>query len=772
MPGKSTNIAGLILVSLLSLAVVTLFYGNLFGKLNQVSFSAGGDGLQSLVNMEYHIRYDTTYMRCNSMNYPYGEHVFFTNNQPLISNTIKFISQNITDISDFTLGILNFLMLFCLVVTPVLLYLVFSRLGIGLFVAIVASLAITFLSPQTDRLGGHFNLSYICAIPWMMLLLLSFFRKPTLLLSALIFLTMMAGALTHFYWYGFFALLLVFLYGAYLLNPTPVFRNRTTLIIHLVVQLVLPFLILQAFYISDQVTDRPSYPWGFLYYRSYLQSVFLPLGKPYGQFLHAFVNTGHIDWEGYAFVGMVAFMGTLFFVVRFVNNLVRKRFGHLWQAVSDKNLNILFWASFAGLLYSFGLPFILGMEWLVDLIGPVRQMRGIARFAWVFYYVMNVVTIYWLWNWWKTGRHKWTKAAVIAVALLILCTDAWYNSRNRGKWLENHIPAFTDQQLAQPENQWIRRININRYQAFIPLPYFHIGSENIWIDGGCDIVNQSFITIRQSGLPCMGVLLSRTSRGQTLENIALMLGTYNKVNTERFPSKKPFLLMVANCDLLNDHEKQLIRHATPVDSSGKFDIYELPFGAFQAIADSMAHSVENEFKQQHLYKHRQLLSTDSIKAFSYTNYDSLENGTLMFGSGYFSGRAKIPNELFNGALQHADTGRNLVVSCWLHNVSGDLYPRTRVTLAEVTPEGLTVNNVSHQVFKKITAIADNNALVEFSYRLTSPANRIILTLQNSQLRKKPLMADDLLIRAEHTDVYRETPGWLWKNNRPIRLTDQ
>ncbi len=150
------------------------------------------------------------------MNYPYGEHVFFTNNQPLISNTVKFISQNIVDISDYTLGILNFTMLFCLVIAPLILYLIFTGVGVGPVLSILASVGITYLSPQIDRFGGHFNLCYVCVIPLMIYLVMQFFKKPGFLLTFLIFLTAMAAALTHFYFYGFLAVLLLFFYGAYL----------------------------------------------------------------------------------------------------------------------------------------------------------------------------------------------------------------------------------------------------------------------------------------------------------------------------------------------------------------------------------------------------------------------------------------------------------------------------------------------------------------------------------------------------------------------------
>ncbi len=216
---------------------------------------------------------------------------------------------------------------------------------------------------------------------------------------------------------------------------------------------------------------------------------------------------------------------------------------------------------------------------------------------------MNIVTIYWLWTWWKQSDKKLLKYLVIIASLLILCTEAFYNVRNRGKSFENHLPAFSDPHLTMPSNQWITRNDLTRYQAFIPLPYFHIGSENIWIDGGCDIINQSLITIKNSGMPCMGTMLSRTSLSQTMENISLMLGSScDAIHINRFPSHKPFLLMSARCDQLSFFEKQLISHAQWIDSSGKFDLYELPFDAFSMIADSTSQEIRNEFKSLKLYE--------------------------------------------------------------------------------------------------------------------------------------------------------------------------
>jgi len=766
MVDKYHKLSGLLITALLSFIVLSAFYGNLFFKLNQVCFATGGDGMQSYINMQYHIKYDSSYLRCNSMNYPYGEHVFFTNNQPLISNTIKFISQNLVDISDYTLGILNFIMLFCLVITPVIIYLIFNDLNVGPVISILASVGITYLTPQLDRFGGHFNLSYVCAIPLMILLLIRFFRRPSAILSAFITITVMAGALTHFYLYGFFAILIIFFYVAYGLNHEQVFRKNYAWAVHFFFQLVLPFLILQCFYLFDHVTDRTSYPWGFLYYRAYPQSVFLPINKPYGRFLHGLIDFSYIDWEGYAYVGLLAVAGTIFFLIKLCSKLITKNYRLIWQVTPDFQLNILFWASLAALLYSFGLPFILGLQFLVDLIGPVRQMRGIARFAWIFYYVMNIITVYWLWNYWKNAGKKILPVALMVASLLVLFYDAYYNVRNRGKSLENFIPALVDHNLTLPENQWIRHIHPSRYQAIIPLPYFHVGSENFWLDNGCEIIPKSFIAIANSGLPCLGTNLSRTSINQTVDNVALMLEpSGGSLDMDRFPSQKPFLLLAARCELLSIHEKQMISHATWIDSSGVFDVYELPFRAFQDISDSLSCIVGQEYLNPRLFEYRDLKSDDPQLTFRFLNYDSLNSTNAFEGTGCFSGKANKKNSVFTGFMPHADASQLFVVSFWMNNVRRDLYPRTKITLTQIDPRGKVTNNETFQVFQKLVSIQDNWALVEFRFKLLHQANWISVSTENNTLRNKPLSIDNLLIRPEGTSVYLKDKYGIWKNNR-------
>jgi hypothetical protein len=628
----------------------------------------------------------------------------------------------------------------------------------------VAAIGITFLTPQLDRFGGHFNLSYVAAIPIMIWLLIRFFKKPSFLITLAIFLTVMAGALTHFYHYGFYGVLILFFFASHLIHPEEG-TSRTRLLVHLFLQLILPFLILQAFYISDHVTDRPGYPWGFLYYRAYPQSVFLPLNMPYGQFLRQFIPTGQIDWEGYAYSGFVAVAALLAAGVLTAGKILRGSFSSLLRVTPSRSLNILFWASLAALIYSFGIPFILGMEWLADLIGPVRQMRGICRFSWLFFYNMNLIAIYGLWTFHEKHRKLGT-GILLFLVLLILCTEAYFNVRHKGQWLENHVPALVDRKLTEPDNQWIHRVPLSNYQAIIPLPYYHVGSENIWIDGGCDIVTQNFIGIDRSGLPSVGVMLSRTSISQTIANVAMMLEpSRTSTDMSRFPLQKPFLLMAIPCDVLKPAERNLIAHSRAIDSTDHFVLYEAPLRVFREIYDSLSRSVSAEFHNPSLYRFGNLYSTDSVKNFMLSDFDNLNNPEALAGKGFFTGPARDANVVFSAVLPMADTANMYTASFWLGNADGDLVPRSLATLVQTDPQGKEVSRETFQVFRNFRMIDGKQVLVEWSFRLSNPLNRVTLSVTNPTLKKQNLYIDAVLIRPENVHVYQDSKEGLVKDNR-------
>ena len=193
---------GFIITLILSVACLIFFYGKLLQHPNKVYFTDNGDGFQSYYSAIYHVKHDPSFWKMDGMNYPYGEQIFFTGAHPFITNSIKSISV-VIDISDYTVGIINLTMLLSILLCALSVYLVFKHLKLPFLYSAIVATALAFLSPQLDRLNGHFSLTYQFAIPMLLLFLLKFNQSPStkksLLIGALTF--FMAG--TQFYFFGF-----------------------------------------------------------------------------------------------------------------------------------------------------------------------------------------------------------------------------------------------------------------------------------------------------------------------------------------------------------------------------------------------------------------------------------------------------------------------------------------------------------------------------------------------------------------------------------------
>jgi len=52
----------------------------------------GGDGMKNYFTYLNHVKNDTTFMTFEGMNYPFGENIIFTDNQPLVANLTNLVS--------------------------------------------------------------------------------------------------------------------------------------------------------------------------------------------------------------------------------------------------------------------------------------------------------------------------------------------------------------------------------------------------------------------------------------------------------------------------------------------------------------------------------------------------------------------------------------------------------------------------------------------------------------------------------------------------------
>ncbi|MDP3643899.1 MAG: hypothetical protein Q8S54_12005 [Bacteroidota bacterium] len=726
---------GVLLTLVLSFAVLILFFMPLLKDPNQVYFAPSGDGLKSYASSIYHLYHDNTLFRSNIQNYPYGEMAFFADCQPMISIPVKMLSQAGIDLRPYLVGIINMSMLLSIVVAALFLFLIFTEMNVSWWFAAFAAVGISMLSPQIGRLGGHFSLSHLMWLPMLIWLLMKFDQKKSLFLSILIGLTTFLAAGMHMYFFALFG----FLFFAYWLHS--LFSNRFNVkdyrwILHLFIQFILPLILVQILTgFNDTVTDRTTHPWGLFAYKAHPATIFLPLHKPYAVVFKFIGLKENYEWEAFAFIGLVSLIGSMAGIVQMIKRIKQKQ--PWWKISENKLIMVFFWASIASLLLSFSIPFNLGLAFLLDYLGPIQQLRALARFSWLFFYLVNILVFIGVFNLMKRGLFM----KMIAIsALAFVLYDGFLNVTEYAPRLNNRIAELDDTTNSIPENAWVSAINPENYQAVLPLPFFHVGSENVWLESKCDIMRQSLIVSLKSGLPSMGVALSRTSISQTYKSLEL---TCVPVSSYRIlsdlPNQKPLLLMVDHCNDLNQAEKNLVRHSTIVWQGPAFSFYSLPV----AQLDTIAHTGQKAFKTEMLPLREGKADTTQVLYFN--GFENNQTETTFFGPGAFTGEIGDWNHLLDMNIKNGMPGDTCEILFWAKGYETDLFARSIIEFVQKDGDQ-TVDYKFDQFQHFYTSLKEDWMRIRVPFVLKTSNDRVMLSVRNGDLKHFQLVVDDLLIR--------------------------
>jgi hypothetical protein len=752
---------GFVITFLLSMFFLFFFFGKLPTDINHTYFGVGGDGFQSYYYPLYHVKYDTSYWHCDATNYPYGEQVFFTGCQPFIANGIKLIST-VIDISNYTLGILNSIMLISIVLSALCLFLIFDHFCITLWISIISSVAIAFLSPQIIRMIGHYSLSYEFAIPLFILLLLKFHRFPTIKKSILISLLVFFMAGTHFYFYGFFVVIaLAFWIGMFFQKNalTTGLKNKLKFCsIHFFIQIVIPYLLCQLIiFLTSDVQDRTNNPWGFYTYVTNLAGVFFPNAQTYKSFLLTFIKPKYPEdfLEGSAYVGLFATVIFIAMIIIAVKKLMFLQVRKVLAPTDKYILNALFWAGIFALLISFAYPFrIQGNEWMLEYSGPLKQLRGIGRFAWVFYYIINIVAIYNVDRWLKSSKPLF-KNTLLVLSVFVLSFDAYYNSYSIERALNNHVPKMDDIKNNLPENAWLHQLNINNYQAIIVLPYFHVGSENLWIATETEMTLNVFIASLKTALPTTMVSSSRVSIGQTFKNIQLIKEPYRKLEIIKdFKNDKPFLVLARESEL-NEEDKNLLSKCKKINQTPSFGIYQLSCSTLNSISEKLYANTLAITKRKKTFNIDGFEYTDSLKTFVYNVYYE-KQGSIGAHKKNYSGMLKDANLIFFDTLPNFKKEQEYTVSFWIDNFKEDLYPRTMCLIECIDSVGISKNRNLFAIWSALKVCDGNKALIENTIPIKNKSDKVAITIFHYDIfnDRKLFNIHELLIKPKKDSIFK------------------
>ncbi len=746
------------------------------------------DGYKNYMTAAWHVQHDSSYVHYSGMGYPFGEHVLFTNNQPIISAGIKWWSRHVFDVNNEVIGILNWLQVLSMIFGAGVIYLMLRKLHIRVWYAGLSALGIAFLSPQYNFFEAQFGLSHIWVFPMLLLLLCRYEERfSRRYQSLLIGILLWFAAQLHFYYLGVSAVFLGF-YTLFQIFLNLSWRSIWTRLSHLTVMVLLPYAFLNVWlHWSDYCPDRTATPAGFMEYTARWEGVFFPYDYfPLRHWIdQLFTHIHGMEGKVPAYAGLVAFLFTLWLVLKRRFRLFEPE----WEAMAyhrvHKNyLRGICFAAFATLLLSLGIPFtIKGLEWTADYMGPFRQFRDLGRFAWAFYYVINVLVFYILWN--KSQRmelnEKWiafvkTKSSVAAhylpdvakwslaiLPLIILCSEAIYFQNHH---ITKTVPNLALRSVvANSNDHWLNKVDFARFQALMPLPYYHIGSENIWLEPYPPLFKKMQYTALQTGIPDMGVNMSRTAISRMVKSLQFsLLACEPPAMLSEFPDNRPIALMIepSMWEETKIGYEHLLSKASTVYDGPDLRIMSLIPDSVRTWSQQQARKISAEMDRFARFDAKAgFRSEKQALWYAYLNFDTVTTSQHVF-QGKGAGEANLGDTTWIWK-KNIPKG-SYTFSIWI-KVDEDMGMTQELSLLETnnSPDNHFYRRQGTALQKGIQTIVNGWALFEYPFEVEKDGSDMEIYLYKPHVNQT-FWYDEVLIKNKDFNLYRREPGWVQRNN--------
>ncbi len=776
----------IIILFIAGLALTLSFYHEVIFNPDAYFFNDQGDAVKNYYTYAWHIRHDTSCKDFQGMNYPYGEYILYTDNHPALSDLLRTVSGGEGWLSDHSVGILNFAMIFSLFLTLVALYFLMLEFGISRAVALQLGIGMALLAPQVFRMTGHFALAYSFAIPLSWLILLRALKQhnpfwPVIFLLLTGLLWMFTHAYLGIMVTGFLVVILIVL--------IPGRRNRASRarFFLLLGVTILPVLIFHIFLrTTDTHADRTANPSGFFLYNAEPDDLFVPHMGLIRATIDNLAGGGiNQEWEARGYIGLAASVILLLALIVFLIRAFRpKRSAGRGLFGTDPYFRASMIAAIVLLLFAMGLPFKLWPT-LLEHFSVFKQFRATGRFVWPFFFTALIFSAIVLHNLHLSLKAKNRRAVSISlialVAVLNILEGIPYHQEVSAS-VTRSPNLFRKDLLPEDFSRGIDKIDPEKYQAIISLPFYYYGSEAFSRPRQPDAVRNSMVLSYHTGLPLVNADLTRTSVSESRKIIQIVSADYYEKEIKRdIIDPRPFLIVRTGL-FLTDNEQRLLGKAVLISQQGEIGLYELSLEALfgQAGTESLPEGTPSLFTKLPVKDGLTLSSetgTPSLTEgtpslfFFYENFETHPSDTVLHGNGAFSGKKAGKNTLAEFGPGAFAVNRDYHLSIWMYNAEPDVLNLWFRLIFEEYDEAAQQWHETVFFPEEAETINGDWSLVEGTFRINDPRNKVSIITKGKSDSRASLHADDLLIRLNGEDVswYEEEGRVLFFNNHRIML---
>ena len=791
-----------IILTLLTLVGLWWVFGPAFLSPNTYLLSASGDGLKAYYASEYFVRYVPEGFHHPGFQYPHGNHLLYLDANPLLSTFLRTIFP-IIDLTPWTIGIITASIMISFAICAWLLFAILRRCALPVWWSVLSALAITFFSPQIVRIAGHYSLSYLFVVPLFWYLLIRYFESahPWKWLGIYsLAVTVMSFVHPYYFLIGFLFLwsstivpvLQGKIYLGFVSSPYPFQRGKisdclpmspsgkgrgrkqlqkTILSFSLILLIsLLPVIILKAWeYLSWQgATDSVKYPYGFLSYIAGFESIFLPPQySPLWDMWNALIKVRKIGMEGYAYVGFTGLCVLGFTVGRVIYLLRKKKSRRILRPVLPFPLRGFVWAATLLLIPAMAYPFQLFPSW-AEVLDFVRQFRSLGRIAWVFYYVFMVYAAWLIYAFYRKWRLQSNKIAnqlklilIPALAFIFWGMEAyWLIEQHKKQYLANPISNLSEQNVAFDQLLTDKGIATNEYQAILSLPFYHHGSEKLFLHNWISSRISMAVSL-DTGLPICNNTSARVPLSYMMDAIQLVSHpAIHKALPEKFPLSKPLLLLYQKQENYRPGEALLIARSDSLMEWEGIVFARLDLDDFDDTQDEIIQT----FAQQRDSLNQ--IGMHWVEAnTSYFYFQDFGDTSFSLGNKLFK-HEKGSLHLFEGTINGIKADIQLEVSFWVR-IDRETNYLPALDIIQIDATG--------KQHKSRFPMQDNHDIYEGWVRVRaefvpiSHAFKLVL-----QIKGKPLTLDNLMIRPVDKNIFsRSADGQiLMYNNYFIRNSSQ